>query len=341
MRDEWIKLNRKLLDNPMWLERPFSKGQAWVDLLLLANHKVDGFTTRKRGVVFNLQPGDVPHSLQSLEKRWGWSEMKVRRFIDELNEDGMIEKKRVAFNDKSDTKNNTKSDTRPMILSICNWKKYQCGGGDSRHQIRHQNEGLSRNLSLTEKDSIAGDLHQPAGSEETDPVFVELQVKDGKPEPILQSEVEKWKASYSLVDVEYLVGVRMRDWLETSPKNKQKTRKGVRRFITSWLGRDQETKAKQAKPVLSPSLGKKKEEEGKARKEAEALKEYNEKRKQELEDTARYWAENPERKEASLKVQKEFQEKMRRKEDVPDGWYQRRVEEVLREMKTLKQGDLL
>ena len=36
----YIKLHRSLMDNPLWTEKPFSRGQAWVDLLMLANRKI-------------------------------------------------------------------------------------------------------------------------------------------------------------------------------------------------------------------------------------------------------------------------------------------------------------
>ena len=35
----WISIHRKILNNILWQDKPFSKGQAWVDLLLITNHK--------------------------------------------------------------------------------------------------------------------------------------------------------------------------------------------------------------------------------------------------------------------------------------------------------------
>ena len=35
----WIKLDRQICDHWLWKDQPFSYGQAWVDLLLNANHK--------------------------------------------------------------------------------------------------------------------------------------------------------------------------------------------------------------------------------------------------------------------------------------------------------------
>ena len=39
MNQGWIKLHRTLQDNKLWYSEPLTKGQAWVDLILLANHK--------------------------------------------------------------------------------------------------------------------------------------------------------------------------------------------------------------------------------------------------------------------------------------------------------------
>jgi len=56
----WIKLHRKLTDNPLWLKEPFTAGQAWVDLILLANHKSG--VIWKRGIMISVKRGQVGHS---------------------------------------------------------------------------------------------------------------------------------------------------------------------------------------------------------------------------------------------------------------------------------------
>lgn len=34
----WISIHRKIKDNWIWNDKPFSKGQAWIDILLRVNH---------------------------------------------------------------------------------------------------------------------------------------------------------------------------------------------------------------------------------------------------------------------------------------------------------------
>lgn len=78
----WVKFHRKLLDSDLWLSEPFTKGQAWVDLFSIANHK-DGFI-RVRGNKIDVKRGQVGWSQLKLSERWKWSRGKVRRFLNEL-----------------------------------------------------------------------------------------------------------------------------------------------------------------------------------------------------------------------------------------------------------------
>ena len=125
----YIKIDRGLKKNALWLERPFSKGQAWVDLLLLAQ----GVEMDKhyRGQVQHMEPGTVYTSVLYLSNRWGWSRNKVYRFLDVLisaqmiaiqgrTSNGTINRTSNETND--DTKNGT---TNGTIISIENWAFYQ------------------------------------------------------------------------------------------------------------------------------------------------------------------------------------------------------------------------
>ena len=39
MNNGWIPIHRQLQEHWLWEDKPFSKGQAWIDLLMLANYK--------------------------------------------------------------------------------------------------------------------------------------------------------------------------------------------------------------------------------------------------------------------------------------------------------------
>ena len=109
-RDGWIKLWRGLSDNPLWLEKPFSKGQAWVDLLLLAN-SADNEGLDRYGNIVKFERGKVYKSTVELSERWGWSRHRALRFLENLEKSHMISRKsRTGYG---------------TVLTIENWGKYQ------------------------------------------------------------------------------------------------------------------------------------------------------------------------------------------------------------------------
>lgn len=86
----WIKIHRDLLDNELWSDKPFTKGQAWVDLLLLANH-------RDKNVLLGnctelVERGSFITSELKLMERWGWGRKKVKLFLNFLESQKMIER---------------------------------------------------------------------------------------------------------------------------------------------------------------------------------------------------------------------------------------------------------
>lgn len=104
----YIKIHRALRDNPIWEKEPFSAGQAWVDLLLAANFK-DTFTYIRK-VKIELKRGQLAWSQVTMAKRWKWSRNRVARFLNDLENEGMIEQQ---------------SGQLTTITTICNYGKYQ------------------------------------------------------------------------------------------------------------------------------------------------------------------------------------------------------------------------
>ena len=84
----FVKLDRDLLEHWIWTSEPFTKGQAWVDLLMLANHK--STKAVHNGVVVDHRIGCVDRSVLWLSDRWGWSRGKAKRFLELLQEEGMV-----------------------------------------------------------------------------------------------------------------------------------------------------------------------------------------------------------------------------------------------------------
>ena len=117
----YVSIHREIMDHWLWQDKPFSKGQAWVDLLILAQ----GVNREKeyRGKVQHMKPGNVYTSILYLSKRWGWGRAKIYRFLDTLINLGMIAVQGWTQNDTTErTRNGT---TNGTIITIENWALYQ------------------------------------------------------------------------------------------------------------------------------------------------------------------------------------------------------------------------
>ena len=79
-RSGWIKLWRNMMEQPIWLEDPFTRGQAWVDLQMLAS----GIEDERH------HKGWVYCSVRYLAKRWQWGFDRTKRFLLLLEEQGWI-----------------------------------------------------------------------------------------------------------------------------------------------------------------------------------------------------------------------------------------------------------
>jgi len=115
------------METPEWLAEPFTRGQAWVDLLLLANHE-RGFI-RKRGILVAVDRGQVGYSERSLAERWRWSRNKVRRFLVELTRLSRISRK---ISEKTIPKKTSVS----TLIYIINYNRYQLNDTESDTEER-------------------------------------------------------------------------------------------------------------------------------------------------------------------------------------------------------------
>lgn len=104
----WIKLHRSLQDHWLWTDKPFSKGQAWIDMLLMANHDTGRVVFGSE--IITVERGSFITSETKLMDRWGWSKAKLRAYHRLLEEDGMISKK---------------TDRKKTTITIVNYGGYQ------------------------------------------------------------------------------------------------------------------------------------------------------------------------------------------------------------------------
>lgn len=122
----FVKIDRAILEHVIWQKKPFSYGQAWIDLVLLANYEDKKMIYKGETIV--CKRGDVNLSFTYLADRWGWSRDKVRTFLSTLKSDSMITYKSTThrttitlvnygkFQDKVTTKSTTNRQQNPQQL---------------------------------------------------------------------------------------------------------------------------------------------------------------------------------------------------------------------------------
>lgn len=87
MEKGWIAISRQIQNSWIW-EKPFSRGQAWIDLILLANYENKKIPYKNE--VITCHRGDVNLSIQFLADKWGWDRKTVRNYLKLLESDGMV-----------------------------------------------------------------------------------------------------------------------------------------------------------------------------------------------------------------------------------------------------------
>jgi len=93
----------------MWLKEPFTDGQAWIDLVMNANHKDGSFFVR--GVEVQIKRGQIGWSEVTMAKRWKWSRTRVRRYVKRLESVTQVIQQKIH---KITT-----------VITIINYEKYQ------------------------------------------------------------------------------------------------------------------------------------------------------------------------------------------------------------------------
>lgn len=149
MTKGWVRLHRQIEDNELYLLEPFTKGQAWIDLFLNANHFDGSFNIR--GNIIEIKRGQIGWSELRMAKRWQWSKNKVRRFLK------LLETKQQIVQQKT---------TLTTIITILNYDRYQQDDEKTEQQTIQQKDSRrytnkNDNNGKNDKNKYIGfELHQ-------------------------------------------------------------------------------------------------------------------------------------------------------------------------------------
>jgi len=184
-----IKLHRQIEDNPLWFSEPFTRWQAWVDLLLLANHS-DGFFYVRWNKI-EVPRGCVGRAERTFQDRWKRSRDKVRKFLNDLEKSKNIiqQKNRLC-----------------SIYFIVNWDIYQTT--DQTTEKPQKNHRKTNTRRIEEKNIIiTGTSNQEIDES------IKNQIKEIIPLEVLKEEKEKYYCLVELIAL-WLKTERTEQWIQ-------------------------------------------------------------------------------------------------------------------------------
>lgn len=107
--------------------------------------------------------------------------------------------------------------------------------------IEHKNVNISRkNTYIPEQSKVKESKVKKSNINSTEPQapsVLTLTLNDGSEYPITQADIDEWQTAFPNVEIVQQLRA-MKLWCKDNPK-KRKTKTGIRRFVTSWLDREQ------------------------------------------------------------------------------------------------------
>jgi hypothetical protein len=200
----WIKLHRGIKTHWIYTDkRKFSRFEAWTDILLTVNYAPA--KTMIKGKLIEIKRGQSILSLDSWASNWNWDKSSVRRFLELLKKDGMIQ---------------LENETVTTRLTVCNYDSYQLEENAKKTQVKRK-----RNADETQTTPIKEEEERKEEKEEevNVPVFLSwfnnslLKYKNklGKNQILTQTDINNLiklkKANYTKEDFEHAFKVMVND----------------------------------------------------------------------------------------------------------------------------------
>ncbi|HEI7060427.1 TPA: DnaD domain-containing protein [Staphylococcus aureus] len=133
----WISIDRSIQNHWLFKEkRTFSKFEAWIYLLMEANHSKAKVPIGNQ--IVTVERGQRLTSVLTLSDLFNWSRFKVKTFLDLLESDGMLE---------------VKTTSKYTLITIVNYDFYQSEQGRNQHQndIKPTSKQHQSNINPTSK----------------------------------------------------------------------------------------------------------------------------------------------------------------------------------------------
>ncbi|SGX44291.1 DnaD domain protein [Staphylococcus argenteus] len=133
----WISIDRSIQNHWLFKEkRTFSKFEAWIYLLMEANHSKAKVPIGNQ--IITVERGQRLTSILTLSDLFNWSRFKVKTFLDLLESDGMLE---------------VKTTSKYTLITIVNYDFYQSEQGRNQYQndIKPTSKQHQSNINPTSK----------------------------------------------------------------------------------------------------------------------------------------------------------------------------------------------
>lgn len=130
----WIKIHRKLLDNPI-VAKDSDYLSVWIYMLLNASH--EGYPALFNGEKILLQPGQLITGRIAISSKLNIQESKVKRILIAFENDQQIE--RVRSNKNS-------------LITILNWSKYQSSDQQNDQPMTNERPASDRQVTTNKNE---------------------------------------------------------------------------------------------------------------------------------------------------------------------------------------------
>lgn len=160
-RKGWVCLHRRIMGNPLFRDNPDAR-HLFMDLLVLAAW--DETIQDWNGESITIGRGQVMISTRRLAEMSGLSHQKVRTILKALTRHNI-----AKINTAPNTPSNTATNTRPSIVTICNFDKYQ----DTQHSP-NTGSNTALNAQLTHKKTKEINTHYARARETVAPDSPEM-----------------------------------------------------------------------------------------------------------------------------------------------------------------------
>lgn len=215
--DGWIKLHRKVLENPI-VCKDSDHLAVWAYLLLNATHKE--YQTIFKGEKITLQPGQLITGRKTISEKLKISESKVKRILLAFESDQQIARERSNKN---------------SLISILNWEKYQVTDQQDDQQVTSNRPASDQQV--TTNKNVKNDKN-------------EKKNRYGETVYLTDEQYKRLIEDYGKEEIEYWIA-RLDEWQLDNPK-KRKT--DHNRTIRNWIRSEERRRAerKQSNKVVAP-----------------------------------------------------------------------------------------